>query len=78
MSEACSETGRVFSVGGGYIARVAILEGEGVAFDEVPTVEDVAARWSQVMQVGPDSAEFTSGVFDQTGKIVGALGIELG
>lgn len=77
-SEACSETGRVFSVGGGYIARVAILEGEGVAFDEAPSVEDVAARFSQVMQVGPGSAEFTSGVFDQTGKIVGALGIELG
>ncbi len=78
VSEACGETGRVFSVGGGYIARVAILEGEGVAFEEVPTVEDVAARWSQVMQVGPGAAEFTSGVFDQTGKIVGALGIELG
>ena len=78
VSEACSETGRVFSVGGGYIARVAILEGAGVTFDEVPSVEDVAAQWSQVMQVGPDSAEFTSGLFDQTGKIIGALGIELG
>jgi NAD(P)-dependent dehydrogenase (short-subunit alcohol dehydrogenase family) len=32
-SEACTETGRIYSVGGGYIARVAIVEGEGATFD---------------------------------------------
>lgn len=77
VSETSSTTGSVFSVGGGYIARVAILEGEGVAFDEVPSVDDIAARWEDITQVGPGSVEFTSGVFDQTGKIVKALGIAL-
>ena len=77
-SEDCTETGRVFSVGGGYIARVAILEGEGVAFEDVPSVDDVAARFDEVMQVGPDAVEFTSGVFAQTAKITELLGLDLG
>jgi NAD(P)-dependent dehydrogenase (short-subunit alcohol dehydrogenase family) len=74
-SEACTDTGRIYSVGGGYMARVAILEGEGVAFDAVPTPDDIADRWADLNQVGPGSAEFTQGVMEQTGKIVQALGI---
>ena len=77
VSDGCTETGRTYSVGGGYIARVAILEGEGATFDGVPTPEDVAAAWQAVNEVGPGAAEFTGGVFEQTGKIVAALGIEL-
>ncbi len=76
-SEACTESGTIFSVGGGYIARVAILEGKGATFDGVPTPEDVADRWADVTAVGPGSAEFTTGVMEQTGKIVQALGISL-
>jgi NAD(P)-dependent dehydrogenase (short-subunit alcohol dehydrogenase family) len=74
-SEACTDTGRIYSVGGGYMARVAILEGEGATFDGVPTPDDVADKWDQLNQVGPGSAEFTQGVMEQTGKIVQALGI---
>ncbi|MFA9431328.1 SDR family oxidoreductase [Egicoccus sp. AB-alg2] len=74
-SEACTDTGRIYSVGGGYMARVAILEGEGATFDGVPTPEDVADSWDRIQQVGPGSAEFTQGVMEQTGKIVQALGI---
>jgi NAD(P)-dependent dehydrogenase (short-subunit alcohol dehydrogenase family) len=76
-SEACTDTGRIFSVGGGYIARVAILEGAGVAFDGVPDPDEIAARWDEVTAVSDGSVEFTQGVFEQTGKIVQALGIEL-
>ncbi len=76
-SEGCTDTGRIFSVGGGYIARVAILEGAGVAFDGVPDPDDIAARWDEVTAVEHGAAEFTQGVFEQTGKIVTALGIEL-
>jgi NAD(P)-dependent dehydrogenase (short-subunit alcohol dehydrogenase family) len=76
-SEACTDTGRIFSVGGGYIARVAILEGAGVAFDGVPDPDEIAARWDEVTAVDDGSVEFTQGVFEQTGKIVSALGIEL-
>jgi NAD(P)-dependent dehydrogenase (short-subunit alcohol dehydrogenase family) len=74
-AEACTDSGRIFSVGGGYIARVAIVEGEGATFDAGFGPDDVADKWSQVMTVGPDAAEFTSGVMEQTGKIVTALGI---
>jgi NAD(P)-dependent dehydrogenase (short-subunit alcohol dehydrogenase family) len=74
-SEACTDTGRIYSVGGGYMARVAILEGEGTTFDGVPTPDDVADQWEALNQVGPGSAEFTQGVMEQTGKIVQALGI---
>jgi NAD(P)-dependent dehydrogenase (short-subunit alcohol dehydrogenase family) len=73
-SEACTDTGRIFSVGGGYMARVAIVEGAGTAFDDVPTPDDVADRWEQITTLG-DHQEFTHGVMEQTGKIVQALGI---
>jgi NAD(P)-dependent dehydrogenase (short-subunit alcohol dehydrogenase family) len=74
-SETCTDTGRIYSAGGGYMARVAILEGGGAAFDEVPSPEDVADKWEQLNQVDSGSVEFTTGVFEQTGKIVEALGI---
>jgi NAD(P)-dependent dehydrogenase (short-subunit alcohol dehydrogenase family) len=74
-SEACTDTGRVYSVGGGYMARVAILEGEGTTFDGIPTPEDVADQWEELNRVGPAAAEFTQGVGEQTAKIVAALGL---
>jgi NAD(P)-dependent dehydrogenase (short-subunit alcohol dehydrogenase family) len=74
-SEACTQTGRIYSVGGGYMARVAILEGEGATFEGVPSPDEVADAWDRIEQVGPGSAEFTQGVMEQTGKIVQALGI---
>ncbi|MFP4148053.1 MAG: SDR family oxidoreductase [Nitriliruptoraceae bacterium] len=77
-SEACTETGRILSVGGGYIARVALLEGAGATFDHVPTPEDVADAWAGITEVGPDAAELTQGVMEQTGKLARALGIEVG
>ena len=76
-AEACTDSGRIFSVGGGYIARVAIVEGAGATFSEGFSPDDVAASWNDVMNVGitDGAAEFTSGVMEQTGKIVTALGI---
>lgn len=72
-SESCTETGRIYSVGGGYMARVAILEGEGATFEGVPTPDDVADAWDRINEVGPDSAEFTQGVMEQTANIARAL-----
>jgi NAD(P)-dependent dehydrogenase (short-subunit alcohol dehydrogenase family) len=76
-SEACTDSGKIFSVGGGYIARVAIVEGPGATFDDGFTPEDVQAKYAEIcdMPLGEGSVEFTNGVFDQTGKIVQALGI---
>jgi NAD(P)-dependent dehydrogenase (short-subunit alcohol dehydrogenase family) len=76
VSEACDETGSVFSVGGGYLARVAILEGEGVAFDHVPTVEEVADRFDDIRTLG-DATEFRDGLGDQIGRMAAVLGIEV-
>ncbi|GAB3020599.1 putative short-chain dehydrogenase/reductase [Nocardioides flavus (ex Wang et al. 2016)] len=39
----CTQTGSIWSVAGGRYARVAVVEGPGVVFDEVPTVEELAA-----------------------------------
>jgi len=72
-SDECTETGRCFSVGGGYIARVGILEGEGVFLGQGHSIEDVAANWDGAMQLGPGSVEFTNGVMEQTGKILQAM-----
>jgi NAD(P)-dependent dehydrogenase (short-subunit alcohol dehydrogenase family) len=77
-SEACTDTGQIYSVGGGYVARVAILEGEGATFQAVPTPEDIAGAWADIQRVGPGSRELTQGVFEQTGKITEALGLDLG
>jgi NAD(P)-dependent dehydrogenase (short-subunit alcohol dehydrogenase family) len=76
-SEACTETGRIFSVGGGYIARVAIVEGPGATFEAGFGPDDVAARFDEISNVplGEGNAEFTHGVMEQTGKIVTALGL---
>jgi NAD(P)-dependent dehydrogenase (short-subunit alcohol dehydrogenase family) len=76
-SEGCTETGRIFSVGGGYIARVAIVEGPGATFDAGFGPDDVAAKFDEISNVptGEGNAEFTHGVMEQTGKIVTALGI---
>jgi len=76
-SENCETTGEIFSVGGGYVARVAIVEGPGVAFDHTPTPEEVADRFGDIRDLGDDPAEFTTGVMEQTGKIVSALGLDL-
>jgi NAD(P)-dependent dehydrogenase (short-subunit alcohol dehydrogenase family) len=47
-SEACAESGLIFAVGGGYVARVAVVEAEGVVFDGVPSPEDVAGRFKEI------------------------------
>lgn len=72
---ACQETGSVFSVGGGYVARVAIVEGDGIAFGDVPTVEQVAARFGEVRDLG-DPTEFRGGLADQVTRMSEVLGIE--
>lgn len=42
------DTASVFIAGGGKVQRVALFQNKGVTFDEVPTVDDVAAHWSQI------------------------------
>jgi NAD(P)-dependent dehydrogenase (short-subunit alcohol dehydrogenase family) len=75
-SETCKDTGHIYSVGGGYIARVAIVEGPGTAFEGVPTPDDIADRWADInrLPLADGVGEFAN-MFEQTGRIVSALGI---
>ncbi len=77
-SEANTTSGSIYSVGGGYIARVAIVEGAPVTFDETPTAEQVGAVMADLDDLGDDVAEFRHGVMEQTGRIVAALGVDPG
>jgi NAD(P)-dependent dehydrogenase (short-subunit alcohol dehydrogenase family) len=63
-SESCTETGVVVVAGGGYVARVAVLQGEGVVFDHVANPEEVADRWPDVMRLG-EASEFRDGAGEQ-------------
>ncbi|HKJ56394.1 MAG TPA: hypothetical protein VJ978_10445, partial [Nitriliruptoraceae bacterium] len=76
-AQECTATGRTYSVGGGYIARVAIVEGAPLTFDDIPSVDDVAARAEALEALGPDPVEITQGVMEQTATIMQALGLDV-
>jgi len=50
-SEECSDSGEVVMAGGGHYARVHYMTAPGTRFEAVPSVDDLAARWSQVMDM---------------------------
>ncbi|MBW3658584.1 MAG: SDR family NAD(P)-dependent oxidoreductase [Actinobacteria bacterium] len=50
-SETCAATGEIFSVGGGRYARVAILESAGVRLEDVPSADDLAARFDEIRAI---------------------------
>ncbi len=48
-SEACDDNGQVYAVGGGYVSRVAVVEGKGAVFTgDALEPEDLAARWDAI------------------------------
>jgi NAD(P)-dependent dehydrogenase (short-subunit alcohol dehydrogenase family) len=47
-TEECAESASVFIVGGGKVQRVALFENDGVIFDKPPSVQDVAAHWTDI------------------------------
>ncbi|WP_052668700.1 SDR family oxidoreductase [Nitriliruptor alkaliphilus] len=49
-SEACAHTGGIFTAGGGYVGRVAVVQAPGVVLDDV-TPEALADRWDEVTDV---------------------------
>lgn len=48
VSEESTESGSVFVAGGGAVYRVAQFQNEGVKFDNPPTIDEVAGRWSDI------------------------------
>ncbi|MFW6051183.1 MAG: SDR family oxidoreductase [Myxococcota bacterium] len=47
-SDQCHDTAQIYAVGGGYVSRVAVVEGRGVRFGGEVSPEAVAERWSAV------------------------------
>lgn len=47
-SEEVPDTASVFIVGGGKVQRAALFQNEGVTFSEVPSVDEVAAKWNEI------------------------------
>ncbi len=54
-SEECTDSGEVVLAGGGNYARVHYMQAQGANFPGVPTVDDIAAQWDQIMNM--DSAQ---------------------
>jgi NAD(P)-dependent dehydrogenase (short-subunit alcohol dehydrogenase family) len=50
-SEACSTSGAVFTAGGGYVARVGIVQGAGLSAGPKLTPETLAERWDDVLSL---------------------------
>jgi len=58
-TEEVPDTASVFIVGGGKVQRAALFQNEGVTFDSVPSVDDVAAQWSTIDDLSaPKPASF--------------------
>jgi len=49
--EECTDTGEIVLAGGGNYARVHYSQAKGATFDSVPGVDDLAARWDDVMDL---------------------------
>ncbi|HUL98454.1 MAG TPA: SDR family NAD(P)-dependent oxidoreductase, partial [Mycobacterium sp.] len=47
-SEEVPDTASVFIVGGGKVQRAALFQNEGVTFTDVPSVDEVAAKWNEI------------------------------
>jgi NAD(P)-dependent dehydrogenase (short-subunit alcohol dehydrogenase family) len=47
-SEEVQDTASVFIVGGGKVQRAALFQNSGVKFSGVPSVDDVAAKWTEI------------------------------
>jgi NAD(P)-dependent dehydrogenase (short-subunit alcohol dehydrogenase family) len=61
-SEEVPDTASVFIVGGGKVQRAALFENAGVTFSNVPSVDDVAAKWNEIDDLSSaKQANFTLG-----------------
>ena len=55
-SEECMYSGEVILAGGGQYSRISLVRSKGMRVDSVPTPDELAARWTQIMDLG--DAEF--------------------
>ena len=52
-SDECADSGHIYSVAGGYYARVAVVEGPGISFDHVPSLSELAQAHDRLVAVAP-------------------------
>lgn len=53
VSQGCADSGQVYAVGGGYVSRVAVVEGAGVFLAPgALTVEAIADKWAAINDLG--------------------------
>jgi NAD(P)-dependent dehydrogenase (short-subunit alcohol dehydrogenase family) len=50
-SEECTDTGEIVLAGGGQYSRIHYMQAKGVRFEGVPSPDDLAARWDQIMDM---------------------------
>jgi NAD(P)-dependent dehydrogenase (short-subunit alcohol dehydrogenase family) len=50
-TEECTTSGEVVLAGGGNYARVHFMQAKGANFPGVPTVDDIASQWDQIMDM---------------------------
>ena len=51
LTDECTDTGTVLVAGGGQVYRVQLFQSKGVTFAEVPSIEQVAARWNEIIDM---------------------------
>ena len=65
LSDECDDTATVLVVGGGQVYRLRYFQSKGVTFGEVPTIAQVAERWSEITDLDgavPGTDPVTGGV----------------
>jgi hypothetical protein len=61
-TEELPDTDSIFIVGGGKVQRTALFQNDGVTFDSVPSVDDVAGKWGEITDLSAaQSASFKLG-----------------
>ena len=50
-TEEVPESAAVFIVGGGKVQRAALFQTDGVAFDHVPSVDEIAGKWGEITDI---------------------------
>jgi NAD(P)-dependent dehydrogenase (short-subunit alcohol dehydrogenase family) len=50
-NEVCTLHGQIFELGGGYYARVALIESEGIVVDSIPSPEELADRIDEISDI---------------------------
>ena len=62
MTEELPDTDSIFIVGGGKVQRTALFQNEGITFGDVPSVDDIAAKWGEITDLSAaKAASFTLG-----------------